>query len=200
MADYTFFNNPMSRAMIAHWALMEVGADFKSVTVEWDSKPQALLDANPMGKIPTIIHHAKSGDHVVSECAAICHYLAEAEQSQLLPADAEKADYFRWMFFAAGPLEAAITAKTMGWEVPDGRKATAGFGSYELVIDTLDWWLKDKQFVCGDRFTMADVYVGSQVAWGIQFGTLTQRQSFGDYHARLSTREAYKSTIGAASI
>jgi glutathione S-transferase len=86
MAEYTFFFNPMSRAQIARWALHEAGADYEPVFVAWDAKPQALLDANPMGKLPTIIHHHEGHDHVVSEAAAVCHYLAEMSAPALLPA------------------------------------------------------------------------------------------------------------------
>ncbi len=192
MARYTFFYNPMSRAQIARWALHEVAADYDSTFVAWDNKPQALLDANPMAKLPTIIHHTADGDRVVSEAAAICHYLAEMEASDLLPEPAEKAAYFRWLFFAAGPLEAAVTAKAFGWEVPPGREGTIGFGSFDRAVGALEAWLADHPHVCGDRFTMADVYVGSQVDWGLQFGSLPDRPVFVTYAERLRTRDAYR--------
>lgn len=191
MTKYTFFYNPMSRAQIARWALHEVEADYDSTFVAWDDKPQALLDANAMGKLPTIIHHAPGRDHVVSETAAICHYLAETEASSLLPKPAEKGDYFRWLFFAAGPLETAITAKSFGWEVPADRQGMAGFGSFDRAVDALDGWLGTHDFVCGDRFTMADVYVGSQVDWGLQFGTLPERPDLKAYADRIRQRDAY---------
>lgn len=193
MPSYTFFFNPMSRAQIARWALHEVGADYEAVFVPWDAKPAALLAANPMGKLPTIIHHTASGDHVVSETAAVCHYLAEASGSALLPDAAEKAAYYRWLFFGAGPLEAAITNKAMGWEPKDARQEmSVGFGSFDRVVDTLDWWLSDHEYVCGARFTMADVYIGSQVDWGLQFGTLPDRASFKNYQASFRKRAAYQ--------
>lgn len=191
MADYTFFFNPMSRAQIARWALHEVGADYAGVLVAWDAKPQALLDANPLGKLPTIIHHASTGDHVVSEAAAACHYLAYAEQSDLLPEPAEAASYFRWLLFAAGPVEAATTAKAMGWDTPDGSSGMVGFGTYDRTVDTLDWWLSAHDFACGSRFTMADVYLGSQIDWGLQFKSLPDRPSFVAYADRFRTRPAY---------
>jgi len=192
MPQYTLFFNPMSRAMIAKWAFAEVGVEPELAMVEWDAKPAALLEANPMGKLPTIIHHADGGDRVVSEAAAICHYLAEMEASDLLPRENEKADYFRWMFFAAGPAESAIINKAMGWE-PEGEKqeVTVGFGSYDRVVDTLDNWFRHHDYVCGSRFTMADVYVGAQVDWGLNFETLTKRDSFSAYQDRLREREAY---------
>jgi glutathione S-transferase len=192
VAEYTFFYNPMSRAQIARWALHEVGADYEPVFVAWDDKPAALLEANPMGKLPTIIHHAGDGDRVVSEAAAVCHYLAHAAGSDLLPQGAEAAPYFRWMFFAAGPVEAAVVAHSFGWELTERQQITAGFGSYERVVDALDTWLGAHDFVCGTRFTMADVYVGSQVDWGLMFKTLPERASFQAYAERCRSREAYR--------
>ncbi len=191
-ADYTFFFHPMSRAQIARWALHEAGADYEPVQVAWDDKPRALLDANPMGKLPTIVHHVPGADRVVTEAAAICHYLAEQTAPELLPKAVEMADYFRYLFFAAGPLEQAITARAMGWEVPEDREAMPGFGSYDRCVRALDTMMTGRKFVCGDRFTMADVYVGSQVDWGLAFGTLPERDSFTAYRDRLQAREAYK--------
>jgi len=182
----------MSRAQIARWALHEVGADYAAVLVDWDSKPPALLAANPFGKLPTIIHHTGSGDHVVSETAAVCHYLAEVAGTGLLPRPAEKADYFRWLFFAAGPVEAAVSNKAFGWEPSAAQQVSAGYGSFDRVIDALDLWLGSHDFVCGARFTMADVYVGSQIIWGLQFGTMPERDSFAAYQQRLTARDAYR--------
>ena len=198
MASYTLFFNPMSRALIAQWAFAEVGVEPQLEMVDWENKPAALLDANPMGKLPTIIHHAEFGDRVVSEGAAICHYLAEMEAPDLLPQEAEKADYFRWLFFAAGPVEAAVTNKALGWEPRDARQQmTAGFGSFERTTDTLDRWLSAHDYVCGDRFTMADVYVGSQVGWGLAFGTLPDMAGLKAYDARMRKREGFAAMMAA---
>ncbi len=192
MAQYTFFFNPMSRAQIARWALHEVEADYDPVFVAWDDKPAALLAANPMGKLPTIIHHTAHGEHVVSEAAAVCHYLAEAGASDLLPQPGEKAEYFRWLFFAAGPVEAAVTAKAYGWELTDEQEMAVGFGSYDRAVDALEAWLASHDYVCGERFTMADVYVGSQVDWGLMFETLPARPAFAAYAERCRARPAYQ--------
>ena len=174
MAEYTFFTHPMSRGQIARWALHEAGADYQQVLVDWANKPAALLKANPMGKVPVIIHHASGREKVVTECAAICHYLAEMHpQCGLLPKDEEMADYFRWLFFAAGPVEQAIAARHMGFEPKPEQQGMAGWGSFERTISTLEKHLAGRDYVCGDRFTMADVYVGSQVDWGLTFGSIT---------------------------
>ena len=192
MAEYIFYTNPMSRGQIARWALHEAGADYEQVLIDWQAKPDAFLAANPMGKVPTLVHHHGGHDHVVTEGAAICHYLAEMNAPDLLPGAHEKASYFRWLFFAAGPVEQAVVGKTMGWEVPADREGMAGFGNYDRTIDTLDGWLAGRDYVCGDRFTMADVYVGSQVDWGLQFASIPTRPAFEAYAARLREREAYK--------
>jgi glutathione S-transferase len=193
MAEYTFFTNPMSRGQIARWALHEAGADYEQVLIGWEAKPAELLAANPMGKVPTVIHHAVSGDRTISEAAAICAYLADAHPlAELAPRDSERADYYRWMFFAAGPVEQAIVAKSMGWETPKEREMMVGFGSLDRVLDTLEGHLETEEWVCGERFTMADVYVGSQVDWGLAFGTMPSRPAFEGYAARLRERDGYK--------
>src|SRR5690606_35529861 len=168
--------NPMSRAQIARWALHEAGADYEPVLVDWKNKPQALLEANRMGKLPTIVHHHGGHDHVVSEAAAVCHYLAEMSAPGLLTQAGAKADYFVWLFFAAGPCEPATTAKAMKWP-EGGKQMMLGFGSYDRVIDTLHGWFVAHDFVCGSRSTMSDVYVGSAVDWGMQFGTVPARDA-----------------------
>ena len=145
-----------------------------------------------MGKVPALVHHREGGDRIITECAAICHYLAETAAPSLLAHDAEKSEYFRLLFFAAGPLEQAITARNMGWDPAEPEKqATTGFGSYERTVDAFETLLQGRDFVCGERFTMADVYVGSQVIWGVQFGTLPKRDAFEAYASRLTERTAY---------
>jgi glutathione S-transferase len=193
MSDYTFFTHPMSRGQIARWALHEAGADYRQELVNWQQQPAALLAANPMGKVPTLIHHSDSGDRVVTEAAAICHYLAEMHpQANLLPRDDEMADYFRWLFFAAGPVEQAVTTHFMKIEVPPEMEASAGWGSYDRTMNALDQHLSSRRYVCGDRFTMADVYVGSQIDWGLTFGSIPPREAFVAYAERLQAREGYK--------
>ena len=193
MPDFTFFTQPMSRGQIARWALHEAGADYAQVIVDLKDKPAALLAANPMGKVPAIIHHDNGTDRVVTEGAAICHYLAEMHpQADLLPKDAEMADYFRWLFFAAGPLESAIVSTYLGFAPSPDQEKTAGWGNYERTMSTLEAHLDRNDYVCGKRFTMADVYVGSQLDWGLNFGSVPPNEAFVGYVQRLQPRDAYK--------
>lgn len=192
MARFTFYHHPMSRGQIARWALHEASADYEQAIIEYGPRDPGFLALNPLGKLPTIVDHG-NGDAVVSEAAAVCHYLAEMyPEHGLLPTPQEKADYFRWLFFAAGPVEQAVTGKSMGWTVPEDKEMMVGFGSYTRVMDALDGWFQSHHYVCGNRFTMADVYVGSQIDWGLQFGSIDKRDSFEAYAERLRMRDAYK--------
>jgi glutathione S-transferase len=185
-----FYTNPMSRGQIARWALHEAGADYDQVLLEYGTtmKSDDYLKINPMGKVPAIDHDGK----IVTEGAAICAYLADAFPDAGLAAEAEeRADYFRWLFFAAGPVEAAVTNRALGFEVSDDQERTAGYGNYDRVVDVLDAKFQADDYVCGARFTMADVYVGAQLVWGTQFGTLPERDSFAAYTKRLTGRAAY---------
>ncbi len=192
MPDFTFYTVAMSRGQISRWALHEAGADYEHVMMDWSTRPDSFRDINPMNKVPALVHHHGDHDHVITEAAAINHYLAETHQDKgLLPDVHEKAAYFRWLFFAAGPLEQAVISKSMGWEVSDEQSLMAGFGTYELAVSALQDWLASHDFAAGDRFTMADTYIGSQVIWGIQFGTLPEKPEFRAYAERLMNRPAY---------
>jgi glutathione S-transferase len=188
--DLTFYTNPMSRGRIVRWMLEEVGTEYETVVLDYGTSMKApdYLAVNPMGKVPAIVHQGR----VVTEGAAICAYLAEAfPEARLAPQPHERADYYRWMFFAAGPLEHAVTNNHAGFQ-PSGEQAMMfGYGSYEQAVDTLEKAVKANPFIAGDRFTAADVYVGSSVIWGTQFGTLPKRDAFAAYAERLTGREAY---------
>ncbi len=190
MTSLKFYTNPMSRGQIARWMLEEAGATYEQHIVQYgpDMKSEAYRAINPMGKVPAIVHDGK----VVTECAAICAYLAEAfPQAGLAPLPEERADYYRWMFFGAGPLEQAVTNHSMGWEPSPDQQGMVGFGNFDLVVDTLTGWLGTHDYICGDRFTAADVYVGAQVDWGQAFGTLPARAELTAYAERLRARPAY---------
>jgi glutathione S-transferase len=190
MADLTFYTNPQSRGRIVRWMLEEVGQPYDTEIIQYDQlKSDRYLAVNPMGKVPAIRHR----DHVVTECAAICAYLADVfPEAMLGPRGDEKADYYRWFFYAAGPAEAAISNRAAGWEVPPDKERMFGYGNTDKVIAVLDELLSLRDYVCGNRFTAADVYMGSQIMFPLQFGMLPERESFLRYRDRLQARPAYK--------
>jgi glutathione S-transferase len=190
MSEITFYTNPMSRGQIARWMLEEVGVGYEQVIVEYgdEMKSDAYLSINPMGKVPAIKH----GNSIVTECSAICAYLADVfPAAKLAPNDEQKADYYRWLFFAAGPLESAVTNNNLGFNTDDEQQRMAGYGNYALTVDAVDKLLSNRDYICGDSFTAADVYLGSHIDWGMAFGTLPERDSFVGYAERLRVRPAY---------
>lgn len=189
--DVILYTNPMSRGRIARWMLEEVGCPYKTEVIDYGPamKSPEYLAINPMGKVPAIRH----GDRVVTESAAICAYLADAfPEAGLAPPPAERAEYYRALFFTAGPLEQATTNHVMGFDPQDDKGQTmAGYGSYTRMLDGLEKLVPAEGFVCGAQFTAADLYLGAHIAWGLQFGSLEKRPGFAEYGARCGDRPAH---------
>ncbi|GGD17794.1 glutathione S-transferase family protein [Aquisalinus flavus] len=191
MSEITFYTNPMSRGRIARWMLEEVGAPYTEKVIQYGPDMKGTyLEINPMGKVPAIVH----GEQVVTECAAICAYLADAfPDAGLAPAVDRRGAYYRWLFFAAGPVEQAVTNKSMQFTVADPQKqGMLGYGNFELTQDTLAKAVSGDGYVAGPEFTAADVYVGAQVSWGVQFGTMDKKPEFIAYAQRVTDRDAYR--------
>ena len=188
--ELVFYTNPRSRGRIVRWMLEEVGVPYQTEILEYDTmKAPPYIAINPMGKVPAIRH----GGEVVTECAAICAYLADAfPEAGLAPPVEDRAKYYRWLFFAAGPLESAILNASLGLVVPEGREATAGYGTLANTVDALESAVSDSPYVTGETFSAADVYVGSQISWGLLFGTIEKRDSFEAYAHRVTDRDAYR--------
>lgn len=187
----TFYTNPQSRGRIVRWMLEELGVPYDTVLLDFGTTMKApeYLAINPMGKVPAIRH----GDTVVTEVAAICAYLADTfAQAGLAPAPASRlrGPYYRWLFFAAGPVEAAASNKALGFVVPPGRERMMGYGTYAEVLDVLEGAVSQGDYLLGDQFTAADVYLGSHLGFGMQFGTLDKRPAFERYWAKVSARPA----------
>jgi glutathione S-transferase len=190
MSDLIFYTNPQSRGRIVRWMLEEIGQPYESEVIPYDKlKSDSFLAVNPMGKVPAIKHRG----HVVTECGAICAYLADAfPEAGLGPREDEKADYYRWLFYAAGPVEQAFTNNAMGFTHPPEKNRMFGYGTYDTVISVVEELLSSRDYVCGDRFTAADVYFGSQIMFPMQFGMIPEKESFLRYRDRLAARDAYK--------
>lgn len=188
MDKLTLYTNPMSRGRIARWMIEELGQPYATVMLDYGTTMKApdYLAINPMGKVPTVTH----GDHVITECAAICTYLADAfPKAGLMPKD--RASFYRWMFFAAGPLEQAVVNSSFGWKPGTPQEAgRIGYGSLEQVAATLTAHLASRTFMVGDAFSAADVYIGSQIGWGLQFKTIPANDGLTTYWNGIKTRPA----------
>ena len=186
--DLVFYTNPMSRGRIARWMLEEIGQPYRAELLDYGAmKGAEFLAINPMGKVPAIRH----GDVIVTEAAAICAYLADAfPDAGLAPPPGARGAYYRWLFFAAGPVEAAVTNKALGFEVPPDRKRMAGYGDFGDTMNALERAVSAGPYVAGERFSAADVYVCSQITFGLMSGSIDRRPAFVEYQARIGERPA----------
>jgi glutathione S-transferase len=189
--ELVFYTHPQSRGQIVRWMLEELGVPYRTEVLEYAAsmKSPEYLAINPMGKVPAIKH----GGVVVTEAGAICAYLADAfPQAGLAPplGDKRRGPYFRWMFFAAGPLEQAITNQNFGVEITPDRKRMVGYGCYEDAINAAETALTAGDYLLGDQFSAADVYFGSAIGFFLQFGSIPPRPLFTAYAERLRSRPA----------
>lgn len=206
MASITLYSNKMSRGRIVEWMLEELGEPYNVEWVEF-GRPMKHADyqaINPMGKVPALKH----GVAIITETPAILTYLADAfPEKNLIPPHGSKAraSFYRWLFFTAGPLEHATSAKFLEWETPKRTpigspgKGFIGYGSLDLVLNTIENQLKQSPYICGDQFTAADIYLASHLAFGINFTkSYETRPSFEAYIQKTDQRPAkQRVNIGA---
>jgi glutathione S-transferase len=186
----TLYTNPMSRGRMVRWMLEEIGQPYDTEIVSYGAmKAPEYCAINPMGKVPALRH----GDMVVTETAAIIAYLADAFPEARLappPTSPMRGAYYRWLFFAAGCLEAAITNKALGFVVPADRERSVGYGNFETVMDVLEAVVSKSAYLLGNDFSAADVYLGSQIGYGMRFGMVEKRPAFEAYFSRMQARPA----------
>ena len=185
----TLYTHPRSRGRIARWMLEEIGEPYDTVVVPYGPPMKApeYLALNPMGKVPTLVH----GDTVVTETPAILAYLADAfPAAGLAPPLAERGAYYRWLFFAAGPMEAAVTDQALGLQVAPEKQGFVGYGNAQLTEDTLAQALAGRTFIAGSRFSAADLYLCAKLDFALAFGNLPKRPEFLAYCAAHAQRPA----------
>ncbi len=192
-APITLYTHPMSRGRTARWMLEECGATYDTVVLDYGTSMKApdYLAINPMGKVPALQH----GDTAITECAAICAYLADLfPEKKLAPAigSPERGAYYRWLLFAAAPLEAAFVGKSLGHLATPEQASVAGYGSYALAMDTLEFAItQGAPYLCGEQFTAADLYLTAALGWGMATGCIEKRPAFERYIQPILQREAY---------
>jgi len=177
-----FYTHPWSRGRIVRWMLEEIGAPYETKVIDYGAamKSPDYLAINPMGKVPALAH----GDAVVTECAAILAYLADAFPGARLAPPAGnplRAPYYRWLFFAAGPLETAVLNKVLGLEVPENKRGMSGYGTLESTLAALETALRGRDTLAGDSFTAADLMVAAYLGWYLEQGIIEARPDFVRY-------------------
>lgn len=195
-ASLVLYTNPMSRGRIAHWMLEEVGEPYEVRLLRLDKrehKSPEYLKLNPMGKVPTLVHDG----HVVTEAAAICAYLADAfPAKRLAPAlgDPARGTYLRWLFFGAGCVEPAVIDKAFSRPVPADRPGVMGYGTYKDTLDALETAITPGPFILGQQFSAADVYIASQIGWGLMTKGIEPRPTYLKYMEIVNQRPAMQRT------
>jgi glutathione S-transferase len=190
MAEIVFYTNPQSRGQIVRWMLEEVGADYRTETLTYGGTmvEEPFASINPMKKVPALRH----GDRIVTEAAAICAYLADGfPAAGLAPPPDQRADYYRFLFFAAGPLEMTFSLKAIAYDPPTDKQAMFGHGSEARCFAALETMLIGRAFVTGS-FSAADLYLSSQLGFMMGFGMIEGTPLLRDYVARCQDRDAYR--------
>jgi len=191
--EVVFYSSPMSRGRMVHWMLEESGAPYRYELVNLETRDQkkpAYRAVNPMGKVPAIVHRGT----VVTECGAICAYLADAFPAAGLapPIDSPlRGVYYRWLFFAGCCVEPAVIDRMLDRPAVS-RPSALSYGCYEDAVQTLEGALEPGPFILGQSFSAADVYIGSQIAFGLMTKALEPHAAFREYCSRLEQRAAYR--------
>ena len=186
------FWQPQTRAVRLVWMLNETGVPYEKVLIDIrdPSKPRdpEFALASPMGKVPALA----DGEARLAESAAICVYLADQyPKAGLAPrvGEANRASYLWWMFFTPGVIEPAMSEKFQN--IPPNR-LRSGWGDFDQMMATFESGLARGPWILGDKFSAADVMLGSSAVFMKQFGLLPKSPSLEAYAERCLARQAYK--------
>lgn len=159
-----------SRTARPLWLLEEYGAPYEHVSQAYTggaTRTPEFLQLNPNGHIPVL----EDDGIVVWESMAINLYLARKLGAPLAAASpAEEAELLRWTFWAVTEVEKeALTVLMHRVAMPADKRdpalADRAEGALKKPFAVLDAHLASRSYLCGDRFTVADVNVASVVTW-----------------------------------
>lgn len=151
MSKLILYTNTMSRGNTVELFLKILNVPYQRVELEYGESMRTpeYLAINPMAKVPALV----DGENVVTETAAICAYLADKFiEKGFAPTlnSPERATYYRWFFFTAGPIESAFTVKELGIVLNEEKQKSSGFGSFERVFQCLETGLANANpYICG---------------------------------------------------
>jgi len=188
---------PQTRSTRAIWMLEEAGVDYELETVdirgEHRQDTAEFRAASPMGKVPALI----DGEIMMSESAAICLYVADRYGADVLaPAvdHPQRGKYLYWTMYTPAVIEPSMSEK---FNQVEANRQRSGWGDFDLMIETLEQGLGDREWILGDRFTAADVMLGSSAVFMRMFDMLPDSPIIGAYADRCLAREAYQKALAA---
>lgn len=193
-----------TRSIRVRWTLQELGVDFESVQVNLmkgeHCRPE-FLKLNPAGKLPVLI----DGDQVLTESAAIVLYLGEKYPDKgLLPASLEqRAQLNRWLLFTVTELEQPlwrISRHTFLYPEQERLPADIPLASrdFKSMAAVLDRYMRGRQFVVGDRASVADFVLGYTLDWANESRLLGDFPDLVAYMERMYQRPKAPLRIAAA--
>ena len=184
--------SPRSRSFSSLWLMEETGQPYERVLTDISTGAQKRVEylaINPMGKVPAL----KDGDVALAEAAAICAYVAERyPEARLAPplGDPLRARYLYWLFFGPGCIEPAIVQLATKMEM---NPVAAGWGDAQRVIDVLDDALHKGPWILGEKFSAADIVIGSGLNFAVRlFKMIPSTAAFDAYIARCMERPAFQ--------
>lgn len=186
-----------SRSVRPLWALEELGVDFELITVPAPARAYpGYLDINPLGTVPTFV----DGDLTMTESSGICHYLADKFESPLgvRPGEAAYGEYLNWLYRSDATLTfpQTIVLRYSRLEPEERRlpQAVSDYSAWFLSrLRSVETALEGKEYLCADRFTMADIAVHYAVFLGKTLGLDAKyKPNTLAYLDRLSERPAFK--------
>jgi glutathione S-transferase len=189
-SELVLYHAVPSRSSIVHWMLEELGHPYELRLLDLtkgENRTPEFLAVNPMGKVPALLHDGA----VVTESAAICCHLADAfpEAGLAFPVgDPRRGPYLKWLFFAPGCIEPAMTDRALKREPPP--RSMVGYGDIETLVGVLAAAVADGPYLFGETFTAADVVLGSTLRWALRFELMPAVDAFAAYMERLEARPA----------
>lgn len=178
--------NPKSRAVIAKWMLDECGAKYEIVPIDFEKrehKAPEFLAINPAGKLPALV----DGTARIFEGAAIGLYLGDKfPEANVAPAvgTPDRGRYLSLMVYSTSQLEPAMGDMLLKEKTSPSR----GWQDFETVKNVVERELGDGPYLFGERFTLADVMIGSMFMWSRLWGNASGRPTIEAYADRLAAR------------
>jgi glutathione S-transferase len=180
------------------WTLEEIGAPYEYRPIDLtqgEGRAPAFLAVNPAGKVPSLI----DGDQVFTESAAICLWLAARFPEARLapePGTPQHGQFLRWVSFVVCELEQPLwTVSKHKFVLPQERRVPAIIDSarweYAIAAELLAEGLEEREFLAGERFTVADVLATHTLLWGRKAAPAVVPLGIDEYLQRMTARPAY---------
>jgi glutathione S-transferase len=192
MGTMKLYWSPRSRSVRILWLLEEAGLPYERVRIDLRD-PAAKADPafraiSPMGKVPAF----EDGPARLWDSGAIAVYIGDQyPETGLAPAvgHPDRGAYLQWVMYTNAAIEPAMCEKFAN--LPSN-PSQYGWGSWDLMLSTLRKGLEKGPWILGDRFSAADVLLGSSAMFMRDFKMLTDDPVLFDYADRCAARPAHQ--------